>query len=38
VRTRVGTASLAFTAADRASLSSTIFGRSENRVITRQPF
>jgi YD repeat-containing protein len=38
VRTRVGTASLAFTTSDQAVLSSTVFGLAERRVITRQPF
>ena len=38
VRTKVGTASLAFTTNDQAVLSSTVFGIAERRVITRQPF
>jgi len=38
VRTKVGTASLAFIANDQAVLSSTVFGLGERRVITRQPF
>jgi hypothetical protein len=35
---KVGTASLAFGPGDGAVLSSTVFGRSESRAITRQPF
>jgi photosystem II stability/assembly factor-like uncharacterized protein len=38
VRTKVGTATLAFGASDRAELSSNVFGRAESRVIVRQPF
>jgi hypothetical protein len=38
VTTKAGTASLAFTSTTQANLASTIFGRSEARVISRQPF
>ncbi|MEZ0332861.1 MAG: hypothetical protein ACAI18_02545 [Gemmatimonadales bacterium] len=38
VTTKVGTASLAFTSPAEATLASTIFGRSETRAISRQPF